>query len=285
MIDWPATLVREIIGERCIFFLGAGVSATSVDANGNSPPGWADFLKSATALILDSEKRAAIEQLLEQRRFLIALQAIKDNADPASYQQLLNRAFNASYPPSRLHEIVYELDAKVVITTNFDKIYEGYCLSYRPAGRALHKVIDYVSDALADELRDDARLLIRAHGSINDVRSMIFTRAEYHAAKRKHVSFYQVIRALFLTNTLVFLGCSLEDPDILLLLEDVHIIGRHEKPHYALIRQGDANPFVARDWLETYNIKLLEYGSDYSELIPNMEVLLESVNGERASVY
>jgi hypothetical protein len=285
MIDWPATLIREIVGERCIIFLGAGVSASSVGSDGTRPPGWAAFLKSASALIVDPEKRTAIDQLLEERKFLVALQAIKDNADRARYHQLLNQSFNVQYPPSRLHEILYELDAKVVITTNFDKIYEAYCLSYRPGGQALHKIIDYRSDALADELRDDTRLLIQAHGSINNIREMIFTRAEYHAAKRSYLPFYEVLKALFVTNTLVFVGCSLEDPDILLLLEDVHIIGRHEKPHYALIKQGEANPFVAKDWLETYNIQLLEYGTNYEDLIPNMEALLDAVNEVRASLY
>lgn len=282
MIDWPDTLVREIVKERCIFFLGAGVSANAKDDRGRSPPGWEEFLKLACALVTDPTKRGAIEALVAERRFLVALQAIKDNADRARYHDFLNQSFNVPYEPGRLHEVIYDLDAKVVITTNFDKIYEGYCQRYRPGGRSLHKVIDYNSNALADELRDDTRLLIRAHGSINNVRGMIFTRAEYHAAKRNHTTFYEVMKALFLTNTLVFVGCSLDDPDLLLLLEDVHILGQHEKPHYAVIRSGQANVFVAKDWRETYNIQVLEYGPDYEDLIPNMETLLEDVQGQRA---
>lgn len=283
MIDWPPTLVREIVKERCIFFLGAGVSATATGSNGERPPSWGAFLESACSAITDKAKRNAIKALVRQHKYLVALQAIKNNCDPAIYHELLNKTFNVQYQPSRLHDIIYDLDAKVVITTNFDKIYEGYCLSYRPGGHALHKVIDYTSDALADELRDDTRLLIRAHGSINNVRNMIFTRSEYHAAKRTHVSFYEVLKALFITNTLVFLGCSLEDPDILLLLEDVHIFGRHEKPHYALIKKDEANLFTVKDWRETYNIKVLEYGPNYADLIPEMEALLTQVNGERAA--
>jgi hypothetical protein len=282
MIEWPTTLVREIVKERCIFFLGAGVSASAKDERGNSPPGWEAFLRSACDLVGATDKKAAIDALVRERRFLLALQAIKDNADRARYHDFLNQNFNVPYEPGRLHEVIYDLDAKVVITTNFDKIYEGYCQRYRPGGRALHKVIDYNSNALADELRDDTRLLIRAHGSINNVRDMIFTRAEYHAAKRNHAAFYEVMKALFLTNTLIFVGCSLDDPDLLLLLEDVHILGQHEKPHYALIKSGQANPFIVKDWRETYNIEVLEYGPEYDDLIPNMESLLEGVQEQRA---
>ncbi len=283
MIEWPPTLVREIVKERCIFFLGAGVSASSTGAHGARPPSWGAFLASASSIITDAVAKGAIDDLISQRKFLVALQAIKDHADRARYHQLLNQTFNVPYAPSRLHEIIFDLDAKVVITTNFDKIYEGYCLSYRPSGRALHKVIDYTSDALADELRDDTRLLIRAHGSINNVHEMIFTRATYHAAKRNNVAFYEIMKALFLTNTILFIGCSLDDPDIMLLLEDIHILGKHEKPHYTLVRAGQADPYSVKDWLETYNIKVMEYGNNYEDLIPEMEVLLEAVNGERAS--
>jgi hypothetical protein len=285
MIDWPDTLVREIIKERCIFFLGAGVSASEKNERGRSPPGWEAFLKAACALVTDPGKRDSIDALVTEHRFLVALQAIKDNADRSRYHDFLNQNFNVPYEPGRLHEVIYDLDAKVVITTNFDKIYEGYCHRFHPGGRSLHKVIDYNSKALADELRDDTRLLIRAHGSINNVRDMIFTRAEYHAAKRNYTAFYEVMKALFLTNTLIFVGCSLDDPDMLLLLEDVHIVGQHEKPHYALIRSGQANEFVAKDWRETYNIQMLEYGPNYEDLIPSMEALLEEVQGQRAAIY
>lgn len=281
MMMWPETLAREIVKERCIFFLGAGVSASSVGPSGKSPPKWEEFLVSACALVTNTTLRGEIEGLVRERKYLVALQAIKDNADRARYHDFLNQNFNAQYQPSRVHEIIYDLDARIVLTTNFDKIYEGYCLSYRPGGKPLHKVIDYSSEALADELRDNTRLLIRAHGSINDVRQMIFTRSEYHAAKRRHGAFYEIMKALFITNTIVFIGCSLDDPDILLLLEDVHIVGRHEKPHYAVIRQGETRSSVAKDLLETYNIRVLEYGPAYTDLVPALDALLDLVNNER----
>jgi hypothetical protein len=44
MIDWPLTLVNEIAKERCVLFLGAGVSASAVDSAGKHPPDWKTFL-------------------------------------------------------------------------------------------------------------------------------------------------------------------------------------------------------------------------------------------------
>jgi hypothetical protein len=50
------------------------------------------------------------------------------------------------------------LDAKVVITTNFDKIYEGYCHSFAGSAAA-YKTISYRQDDLADELPSETRRL------------------------------------------------------------------------------------------------------------------------------
>lgn len=37
MISWPRSLIREVAARRCVFFLGAGVSASSIDDHGVHP--------------------------------------------------------------------------------------------------------------------------------------------------------------------------------------------------------------------------------------------------------
>lgn len=68
-------------------------------------------------------------------------------------------------------------------------------------------------------------------------------------------------RHSLITHTVLFIGCSLEDPDVQLTLEEVNIVGSSGKrPHYALILKGSQNQFGLIDWKETYNIRALEYG-------------------------
>lgn len=281
MINWPATLVNEIVKERCVLFLGAGVSASAQTPDGKSPPEWEEFLLEACSLVRDGGHRAAIEELIKKNKLLIALQAIKDKSNIAEYHHLLDKHFNhPDYRPSKLHKLIYDLDARVVITTNFDKIYEAYCHSFRGATNAF-KTLNYTSKVLSDELRSNTRLIIRAHGSINDINDMIFTRAEYHRAKREYSQFYDVLRAIFLTNTVVFIGCGLDDPDIMLLLEEVRISGQSNKPHYALVKEGK-HEFLKKDWKTTYNIEVLEYGPAHNDLVPDIENLVEQVIRQRA---
>lgn len=283
MIEWPAALVNEIARGRAVLFLGAGVSASAKDRNGNRPPDWPQFLEKACELIKDADRRNKIKTLLAERKYLVALQAIKDTADDADYHVFLDRHFNSpQYEPSDLHKVINDLDVRLVITTNFDKIYERYCFSFTGSGHAF-KTITYTGTSLGDELRSDTRLIIKAHGTIDNIGDMIFTKAQYHKAKRDFSHFYDVLKAVFLTNTIIFLGCGLEDPDIMLLLEDVRIAGRQNKPHYALVKKG-ADEFFIRDWRSTYNIQVLEYEPNHEALIPELRNLLDQVDGVRAEL-
>lgn len=282
MIAWPEPLVREIAKGRCVIFLGSGVSATAEGDGGRKSPTWDEFLKLACDLVADADAKAAIEVLIAEGKMLVALQAIRDNCNRAEYRALLDKNFNdATLKPSRLHEIIFDLDARIVITTNFDKIYERYCNRFTGSSHA-YKTIHYNAEDLADEIRSDTRLIIKAHGSIDNIKDMIFTRAQYHAAKKSHPHFYEVLKAVFLTSTILFLGCGLEDPDIMLLLEDVKVVGQHEQPHYAMALSGAKNRFLIKDWEETYNIKVLEFGPTYADMAADLQALLDKVESERS---
>ncbi len=275
MIIWPRTLVNEVAKRRCIFFLGAGVAASAKDISGVSPMNWRDFLISAINLVPDVSVKIQITNLVEQNKLLLALQAISDESDKGDYRRFLDECFNSgTFEPSELHQIIFNLDSRLVITTNFDKIYEKHCLTASTEG---FKVIPYYSDSLADEIRSDTRLIIKAHGSIDDVSKMVFTRAEYHEAKKSYSSFYSILKALLLTNTCVFIGCSMDDPDVLLLLEEIKMTANTNLPHYALLREGSHSSFDKKDLLSTYNVKALEYGPGHSELTPALNELYEKV--------
>lgn len=266
-------------------FLGAGISSTACNDAGARTPSWSEFLDKALQLVKDTKVRRPIKKLIKDSKLLIALQAIRDNCDATEYRDLLDTTFNNSnYKPSKVHSIINELDPRIVITTNFDKIYERFCLAPQ-GGSAAYKVLNYNATDFADEVRSDTRLIIKAHGTIDNITDMIFTRAQYHTAKREHPHFYEVLKAVLITNTVLFLGCGLEDPDIMLLLEDVRIAGRHEKPHYALTLKGTKNRFLIKDWKDTYNIQVFEYGPSYANIEAELQSLLFKVSQIRAELH
>lgn len=280
-MNWPEALVGEVARRRCVLFLGAGVSASAVNDAGNHPKDWAQFLTDACVLVANADTATAIRQLVKDRRYLLALQAIAMESDAGDYQRFLTREFNnPGFAPSDLHKTIHEIDSRIVITTNFDKIYERLCLSIGSEG---YKVLPYYSESLGDELRSDTRLIVKAHGTIDDVQKMVFTKSEYHLAKKKHPEFYSMLRAIFLTHTAIFIGCSLDDPDLLLTLEDVRITASGTRPHYVLVRQGANSVWELRDWQESYNIRALEYGPDYADLTKALQDLRSRVADLRST--
>jgi hypothetical protein len=279
VINWPKSLVREISRRRVVFFLGAGVSSSSTDTKGNRPQDWKGFLNSAASLVHDQQIKAEIDLLISQGRYLIALEAISENCHQSDYQDLLNQSFNnPTFKESELHETIHALDPNIVITTNFDKIYEKYCESTTEDG---YKVVTYEEGNLGDLIRTDHRIIIKAHGSINNIQGMIFTKSQYHKAKKDYSSFYEMLKAIFLTHTCVFIGCGMDDPDVTLLLEDVKITSSSTLPHYALILKGEHSQFSIMDWEKAYNIKALEYKDSHEDLITNLKILLEQTESFR----
>lgn len=280
-IVWPESLVQEIADRRCILFIGSGVSASAVAENGDRPKTWTEFLRAAALLVKNRQHQADVQDLITKNHLLIALEAIELHADAGDYVRLLNTCFGSlKFKPSDLHKVIYNLDARLVVTTNFDKIYEQYWTHFSQEG---FKTISYDGESLGDEIRSDTRLIIKAHGSIDNPQKMIFTRAQYHTAKAKYPAFYDILKALFMTSTVMFVGCGMQDPDVLLTLEEVKISSSSNRPHYALIKQGDVGPYVLQDLKKSYNVQALEYGPTHEELQKSLTNLLGEVESIRAT--
>jgi hypothetical protein len=258
MISWPRSLIAEIAERRCIIVMGSGASAGCTSEDGNiRPPDWETLLKDALQLVRNDSDTEFAEQLINEKEYLDAAQIIVDNINSADFTQFLRDRFvNPNFSPSEIHKIIHDLDLKIVLTTNYDDIYDRYCLQ-GPANRG-HNVCRYYEDHAINDIRSTTRLILKAHGCISHPAKVVMTRASYFEARREHTSFYAILDALFLTNTLLFVGCSLSDPDIQLVLENANISAPSNHPHYALVERG-RHPSIVNAIRKTYNIVLLEY--------------------------
>lgn len=159
MIIWPENLKKEIARRRAVFFIGSGVSASALDKDGNRLPTWRDFLDGCLKLIPDDTHKNNVENLIKQKSYLTALQGIYDYTDKSDYRDHLINNFNKNdfidYP---IHEIIFDIDLRITITTNFDKIYENYCNQYGDDG---YSVLDYTDSDLGDAIRSDDRRFSR----------------------------------------------------------------------------------------------------------------------------
>ncbi|WP_340005832.1 SIR2 family protein [Paenibacillus sp. FSL K6-0276] len=284
MIDFPPNLVREIANKRSIFFIGSGISANSKSQNPqaaiSSPLTWGRFIDGVKGLLNPLNPALSyIDDMISQNDYLKALQAIKNHCDSGRYADYLNKNFDEPhFAPSQIHEYIKDINCKIVITTNFDKIYETSCGTH---GYTVVNYFDQISKIVSN-MRSSQNLIIKAHGTIDDVNNIIFTENEFFEARRKHPEFYSILQSLFLTNTIVFLGYSLNDPDINLLLEIANRTKVESNPHYVFMPKG-INQEVQRHWKDCYNINIFEYGDDYTYLEACIQDLAEEINTHKVT--
>lgn len=271
---WPDNLVEELAYRRCLIFLGSGISATAKNDAGESPDTWGAFLDNVKSKMKNpsEDDKKFVEDMLKKQNYLLALQAIADLCDSGEYSNYLKSQYlRGKYKPSKVHELIKDLDSKIVVTTNFDKLYEGLC--HEPE----YITFDYTDTrSIIGSIKAPENIIIKAHGSIDDTEKLIFTAKQYYQAQEQYPEFYHLMTALFLTHTVVFLGYSLNDPDINLLLQFLHNTANSSCPHYMIDKRGN-KPQLVKHWKDTYNVSLLEYGDDYSCLEKSLEELRDLV--------
>ena len=257
-IAWPDALTTELAERRCIVFMGAGVSMGSVAADGRThPPSWETFLRGATDLITSNSDKRFARSLITKSQFLDAAEVITSCSNPADFGNYLRETFvQPHFSPAELHNIILEIDPKIVITTNYDQIYDHYCNSgHAESG---YNICRYYDRFAAENIRSRVRLVIKAHGCVSDATKIVLSRSSYYTARRDYPGFYQLLDALFLTHTLLFIGCSPTDPDIQLVLENANISVPSAHPHYALIEKIRHRSIKAAI-KTTHNLELIEY--------------------------
>lgn len=261
---WPVALVAELAARRCIPFLGAGASASCLGADGvTRPPLWSAFLATLKAACPPGADLSAADDLLAKEKFLDAAEVLLAKIPPADFTRLVREQFvQPRFTNSAIHLAVLNLDPKIVVTTNYDDIYDTFCRTGQ--ARDGYNVCKYYEDHLVNDLRSPVRLIVKAHGCVSDPSRIVLTRSQYFRERQSHGAFYGVLDALFLTNTVLFIGYGLSDPDIQLVLENASIAARSSHPHYALV-EDTIQPDVEAAAKASYNIHFIKYPAGHHQ--------------------
>lgn len=282
MINWPDTLIEDIARRRCVIVLGAGVSMSATNATGKRPKGWIAFLQEGTNRMNCAKAlKQEVMALAENGDPLMACEIIKDQLGVQAFSDLCREEFLLpAYKPSALHEKIHLIDSRIVLTPNFDIIYESYVSSKE--GSPLIKT--YGDKDLAEAIRLPGRLILKFHGTINSPHDMVFTRSDYARARNDHPAAYAILAALILTHTFLFIGCGISDPDVALLLEDYSFQYRFGRSHYITLPKDEVKRPERRKVIErTRNLSILPYdpASGHVDLSLSIDNLLSRVTAAR----
>lgn len=284
MIDWPEDLVRDIAARQSVLFLGAGVSRNASNKDGVHPREWTAFLRHLASRVSDAGQRAEIEQCIDEADLLTACELARKYLSPSSFKtEILQEYAGNAYHPAKIHDDLSAVDSRIVMTTNFDKLYENRANALQH-GTVIVK--NYYDNDIADIFRRQDRAVIKVHGTIDSSDQTVFTRSQYALARRNYAHFYNLLKGLFITHTFVFLGASMKDPDMQMLLEDHAYRFEGSRPHYIVMPQNSARTGTLRVLEETMNLKALLYdpADNHKALAESIAALVPAVEEARERI-
>lgn len=281
MINWPKDLINDIARRRCVIFLGAGVSKNSCNGKGERPMDWTEFLSHLADLITNGPTAQVVRDCIKSGDLLTACEVARKTLKPANFNTELLRCFSEKrFEYDEIHSDLVGIDSRIVLTTNFDKLYDM-------AANAMLRgdvIVKAHSDSdVADVVRRPNRCIIKVHGTIDAPADTIFTRIDYASARTKYSNFYSVLEALFMTHTFLFLGASMRDPDMALLLEDYSLRFKGTRPHYVVMPEGSTPPEVLEVMEQSMNFQTIPYDSanNHEQLRLSIKALRQKIEEAR----
>ncbi|RYE54671.1 MAG: SIR2 family protein [Sphingobacteriales bacterium] len=278
MISWPVDIIEDIARRRSVLYIGAGVSKNSVNALGARPKDWAEFLNIASNA---TAKKRLIDKIIKSGDYLTACEVIKQDLGRDNFNTLVRKEFQIpQFQSADIHKHIFNLDSRIVATPNFDKIYDVYA---DHASNGNLSVKAYYDDDIADVIRRPEPVILKVHGTITTPDRLIFSRKDYSKARTENKNFYQVLDALLLTQTFVFIGCGPNDPDIRLLLEDYNYRFRFNRKHFIISPKNAVQKEVLEIIEDTMSLKTIVYDPKnfHVDLTESLEELVKLVEAKR----
>lgn len=235
MLQFNPELIEDLARRRAVLFLGAGVSCSSRTKSGNPIKGWEVFLKSVLAKIDDPNLKAFAGKLIAEKDYLMACQIIRESLEDDNWDEELRQKFAQAGSISHLHKAIIALNQRVIITTNFDKLLEVAWQECKPSATHYPQIITGLDDDAFKVFRNDLEYIIKLHGSIDNPKSIIFSKSDYNKNAYGNWAYTKFIETLLITHTFVFIGFSMSDPTISYLI-DMH--AQHlpkSRPHYIFL--------------------------------------------------
>ena len=273
----PEKLKAAYRGNSCAIFVGAGASV------GAGLPTWARLLNQmvekslAHAVITDDKANEYRLLIADPGKHLMAAAGLKDDMS-AYFDEFIDEVFVAPAPkPTDLHRAITEAGRfQFVLTTNYDMLLE---LAYREAGRHGVLVCTF-TDAGEIHRRLSKRefFILKAHGDASRVgNGIVLTELDYRSIIHRHRAYQSLLSAMFTMFTIVFVGVSMSDPELRILLSQIgDAYSESAGPsHFALMAEDDVTNVEKQRWLRDMKVQIIPVSKaeNYKEVTEFIQAL------------
>lgn len=257
-----AAAIEELIAARetgrAGLFVGAGVSV------GGGLPTWKGMLGELIALLekqpggtsgLVADAKALLK---DSAKWLVLAQLLRNELGYA-FNDYITMRFLEAKKPTKIHESIVDPGWHTIVTTNYDRLIEkAFAEELGSAGDI--PVFTY-QDAprIASCFRRGEQFVLKAHGDARESpESIVLTESDYRKLIHREIGYKTVLQAIFTTTSFLFLGCSLSDPDLRLLLGFLHSAFHGDTPkHYALVPSNERSDAEDKVFSQEFKIHVV----------------------------
>jgi hypothetical protein len=256
-------LIEAVKRKRIAPFVGAGLSKPC------GFPLWGQAIRQLVEKLEGvslSEKKAAnspfvylneVVRLLDENRYLEAVQILyRENR--IQVENFIRNKFDLIHDSTIKGPVnlLPEICDGCIITTNFDALIENVFLNQnRPINGYMHGT--QTQNQFVPKLIQGERCILKLHGDVTDPATYIFSQEQYDSAYGIPLDFTRplakTLRQIFISHSLLFLGCSLEQDRTMDLFEAIVAENSFDIPdHYALLsKPSDHQAFLEKENLLT----------------------------------
>ena len=203
------SLVHAIRARQLILFVGAGVSK-----NLELPLGRELIAQIAQELNYDTDVLEQYGKLAELAEYY---KLMRSTVGPLrSWMDVTWHRDASKVDGSSIHQSLVRMAPYAIYTTNYDRWLE---IAFQRKEQPFLKIAN-VGDF--SKIQDSATQIIKFHGDFDDDRSLVLTEADYFERMSFESPLDLKLRADAIGRTLLFIGYSLEDINIRLMLYQLH---------------------------------------------------------------
>ncbi|HJT28880.1 MAG TPA: SIR2 family protein [Pyrinomonadaceae bacterium] len=279
----PRELVEQIVANNGIVFAGAGLS------QGSGLPGWTTLLgqmidwgqEQGIALA----DRDELEGYIANGDLLLVAEELRERFGRTDFHRFMLDTFTPlKCTPTDTHRILPKIPFAAALTSNYDSLLESaYTLEQGSSPRTF-TYAEYPE--LSMMLRRNDFYLLKVHGTIDRIQSIVLGTLDYREIVYSNQAYRQHLAALFSTRTILFLGFSLTDPDLLLFLDNLRASFKGYTPnHFALIDASAVPAIKQRRFQMDYGIRMVPYlpsSSSHPEVYEFLQELATQTTSIRA---
>ena len=208
-MEIPISLRQQILEGKVILFLGSGASKGAVSPDNIDPPDGKQLAK------LISDKFLGGDEI--DKSLSVIAELTESDRDLKTLQEFVYELF-IRYLPGNHHLLIPTFQWAAIITTNYDLIIEK---AYANIDKSLQELVPFYknTDRVDHKLRTTKSVpYIKLHGCISRWEDLsiplILTVDQYVTHRKNRNMLFQRVHQLASEYTMLFVGHSLEDPDV-----------------------------------------------------------------------